>query len=164
MFAFCRTRQSVARPIPCEFCGAPLLGSAKPPRRCPACESLALPFLVMENPRDGAREVMIGQHAGEPRRKLLELRTHSVVVFVDEARGILALEIETKVGDRVLRWHRDKGQVEYLVHSTGKSYSSRDEMIPRLGFDREALRRDLALSRNNLRPALLAALEAALGD
>lgn len=167
MFAFRRTLRSVSRPIPCEFCGTPLARNAKAAersRRCTSCDTLARPFLVQENPRDGAREVMISQHSGEPRRKLLELRTHSVVVFLDDAGGILALEIETKSGDRVLRWHREKGEVEYLVHSTGRSYSSCDEMIPRLGFDRDALRRDLDASRTNLRPFILYAFAAALNE
>jgi hypothetical protein len=104
---------------------------------------------------------MINQHPGEPARKQLEFPAHTVVVFLDARGEILGLEIETKCGDRVLRWNRELGPGEFRVHNVGRSYGNRDELINERGFDHERLKRDIAAARHVLRPGILAALDAA---
>lgn len=102
---------------------------------------------------------MINQHTGEPSRKLVELPTHSVVVFLGPSRKIIGLEIETKAGDRVLRWRRNGGRAEYRSDEIGDGYARCAEMIATGGFDYPRLRRDIAVARVCLKPALLAALD-----
>ena len=104
---------------------------------------------------------MLNQHVGDRPLKQLELATHTVVVFLDSRLAIAALEIETKQGDRVLRWNREGGRVEFRVRNVGHNYGNRDEMLPEHGFDRARLRSDIDAARHLLRPAILAALDAA---
>lgn len=154
-----------SRPIRCEFCGKP---TTNPPptqqRLCPSCDALSQPLLTLHHDAFEAREVMINQHAGEPRRKLLELRNHSVVVFFSDRLEITALEIEAKGDPHILRWNQKTGGAEYLVRNLGKGYGNRDELIPQSGFDYAGLHRDLTRSRVNLTPALVHAMESILDD
>jgi hypothetical protein len=158
-----------SHPLRCEFCGAVLPAVSfwrratrivRPPR-CPACEALARPLFVFGAPQSGVREVMISQHSGEPARKQLEFPAHTVVVFLDARIEILGLEIETKAGDRVLRWSPRLGSGEFRVHNFGHNYDNRDELIRESGFDHARLASDIAAARHVLRPDILTALEAA---
>ena len=63
---------------------------------------------------------MIGQHDGEPRRKLLELPRHSIVAFFAEDFAIISLEIETKGADRVLRKPLGMGELLAAVAEVGR--------------------------------------------
>ncbi len=144
----------------CEFCGIALgTGAAAAPRACPSCRKLKETILLEPGKVAGVREVMINQHTGEPSRKLVELPTHSVVVFLGPNREIVGLEIETKTGERVLRWRRNGDRVEYRAEEIGGGYARCAEMIATGGFDYLGLRRDIAVARACLKPELLAALD-----
>ena len=151
----------------CEFCseeGAEhlALSAERKVRACVRCAPLCANILTFENNRDHAREVMIGQHQNEPRRKLLELKNHSVEVFLAESLEVVALEIESRRDRRVLKWRRDGAVREFAVNNVGRSYGNRDEMIPCAGFDVALLKGDIALSENNLHPRFRRAASACL--
>ena len=149
----------------CEFCGeldAPVM-RLFPHRSAGLCRKCAPVFagiLTLKNGRLGAREVMISQHAGEPRRKLLELRNHCITVFLSESLDVTALEIESKVQRTVLRWTLGGTVSEFAVDNIGTSYFNRDEMIPGKGFDYALFHQDIEVSRKNLQPRMMAAIKA----
>ena len=131
-------------------------------RSCERCVPLCSLILVIENNRLNAREVMIAQHQSESRRKLLELRNHSVTAFFSGELAVVTLEIESRRDKRVVRWHQSGATKEYVVENLGRSYANRDEMIPSVGFDAQSFKTDLELSRANLQPRLIVAAEACL--
>jgi hypothetical protein len=150
----------------CEFCGEggadySLCGDRRI-RACPKCDPLCSPILTLQNGRLHSREVMIGQHQNEPRRKLLELKNHVVTVFLSESLDVIALEIESRIDRRVLRWSHPDAIREFSVRNVGKSYSNRDEMTACTGFDLASLKEDVELNRNNLQPRVIRALSACL--
>jgi hypothetical protein len=141
----------------CEFCGeesATYL--ALPPdrkvRACARCAPLCSNLFTFENNRDHAREVMIGQHQDEPRRKLLELENHDITVFLSDSLEIVALEVESKRDRRLVKWREEGFAKAFLINNVGRSYSNRDELIPCAGFDVASLKNDIEISRNNLQP------------
>lgn len=141
----------------CEFCGDSgagqlALSDGRKVRACVRCAPLCANILTFENNGQHAREVMIGQHQNEPRRKLLELKNHSVEVFLEDTLEVVALEIEARRDRRVLKWRRGGAVREFVVNNAGRSYDNRDEMIPGSGFDVASLSDDIALSENNLHP------------
>jgi hypothetical protein len=150
----------------CEFCGEggadyALCGDRRI-RACPKCAPLCSSILIIENGRLHSREVMMGQHHNEPRRKLLELKNHLVTVFLSELLDVIALEVEAQRDRRVLRWSHPDEIREFSVRNVGSSYSNRDEMTACTGFDLVALKEDVELSRNNLQPRVIRAFSACL--
>jgi hypothetical protein len=151
----------------CAFCseeGASYFSHADGPqvRSCGRCAPLCPLILVFENNRANAREVMIGQHQNEPRRKLIELKNHFVTAFFSESLEVISMEIEARWEKRVVRWYRSGATMAYVVENIGRSYGNRDEMIPSAGFDARAFKGDIALSRENLQPRFVVAAEACL--
>lgn len=151
----------------CEFCSeadaAYFAGSAVwMVRACVRCTPLCANLFTFENNRDHAREVMISQHQHEPRRKLLELRQHSITVFLSDSLEVVGMEIETRRDRRMVKWRRDGFIREFLVNNVGLSYFNRDELISAPGFDVALLKSDLELSRNNLQPRFVVASTACL--
>jgi hypothetical protein len=149
----------------CEFCGESNAPSVRiyPHRSaglCPGCAPVFACILTIENGESDAREVMINQHAGEPRRKLLELRDHYITAFLSDSLEIIALEIESKSPRMVILWRRHGMLAEFTVKNVGRSYFNRDEMIPGRGFDFDALRKDVAKSGANLQQRVRLALDA----
>ncbi len=148
----------------CEFCGAgftaiPWYFDFGTKRVCSKCKSVCAKILTREINQPNSREVMIGQHQFHPARKLLELKRHSITVFLSESLDVIAMEIESRVDQKILRWNIE-GQIRnFEVRNIGSSYSNRDEMIPCLGFDVVRLFEDIELSRNNLQDRVQLAID-----
>ena len=139
----------------CEFCGAgvtvfPWFFDYGAKSVCAKCKPVCANILTIENARLNSREVMIGQHKYEPARKLLELKNHTITVFVSELLVVIALEIESRVDRKVLRWNLDGRIGRFNVRNVGSSYANRDDMIPCKDFDVDLLFEDIELSSDNL--------------
>ena len=152
-----------------EFCGELNAPSVrKEPDRngalCPRCAPLVANILTFKNGGSHAREVMISQHAGEPRRKLLEFQNHYITTFLSDSLDVIALEIESKSPRMAVRWKQGGGTAEYLIRNEGRSYDNRDEMIPLNGFDFASLKRDLEESKRNLQERVRLAIDFCIAE
>lgn len=118
----------------CCYCGS-RFGSAATigPFRvaCPKCSRLEAPRWVVPQGDGitGFREIMLGQNAREPGRKLLETRSFHFTIFVDERDEITGFDLADRDEDHVLKWRRGRRPVYYRVANRGKGYHNHNDVL-----------------------------------
>jgi hypothetical protein len=100
----------------------------------------------------GFREVMLGQHANEPRRKLLETRSFHFVLFLDDRDQIAGFELTDEDERHLFRWRRGRRPQFYGVQNVGKGYHNHDEVLINGAFQAGPVIAEVTRAGHNIRP------------
>ncbi len=147
----------------CKYCGTRFSTDATvAPFRaiCPKCVRLVAPRFVLKqgDGETGFREVMIGQNAKDPGRKLLETRSYHFTIFVDEQEQIFGFDLTDRDEDHLLRWRRGRPPVFYGIANVGKGYHNRNEVYVNGSFSPAAVAAELESHGQNIRSEVRAVL------
>lgn len=118
----------------CRYCGClfsppGVLGFRQ--TSCPKCVRLLAPRLVVEQGDGvtGFREVMLGQNANEPARKLLETEAFHFTIYFDEQDRIIGFDLTDRDEAHLLKWRRGRLPIYYGVTNEGRGYHNRNEVF-----------------------------------
>lgn len=151
----------------CRYCGVKFSAAATRPSfraSCPKCAAVVPPIFV-ERQGDGItgfREIMIGQFASEPSRKLLETQSYHFTIYLDARREILGFDLTDRDEAHLLKWRRDRAPVYYGIRNEGMGYRNHHSVFINGRFSPLPVIAELEACGANLRAEICATLRAGI--